>query len=113
MSTKSNAVKPIQGLKAEAGVALAKDINAEMQDVTVVKTIDHLNNPDSEKSWQGYMVRFDNTSAGVPKIVPISAGRLKAIEEEKNIEIFAETSEGFELINFRMGITEGEVHFEA
>ena len=105
-------VKSLKGLKAEAGVALAKDVNAEIQDVTVVKTIDHLNDPKSEKSWQGYMIRFDETKAGVPKVVPISAGRLKAIEEEEKIEIFTETKDGFELINFRMGIKDGEVVFE-
>ena len=112
MKAKVNAVSPLKGLKAEAGVALAKDVNAPVQDVTVVKTIDHLNDASNDKSWQGYMVRFDNTSSGVPKVVPISAGRLKAIEEEKNIEVFNETADGFELINFRMGIEEGEIVFE-
>lgn len=120
MSTNQN-VKSLKGLKATAGNALAKDVNAEIQDVTIVKTIDYLNMTKSERlalgkkedsTWQGYMIRFDETSAGVPKIVPISAGRLKAIEDEEKIEVFTETKDGFELINFRMGIKDGEVVFE-
>lgn len=106
-------VKALKGLEVEAGVALASEITAEIQDVTIMKTIDHKNDPNSEKSWQGYMVRFAETSAGVPKVVPISAGRLLAIQQEKNIEIFAESDAGFELVNFRMGIDEkGGVQFE-
>lgn len=108
-------VKPLKGLEVEAGVALAQDITAPINDVTIMKTIDYKNNPKEGKdsAWQGYMVRFPETSAGVPKVVPISAGRLLAIQEEKNIEVFAETDEGFELVNFRMGIDEkGGVYFE-
>lgn len=112
---KNASVKPLKGLVAEAGVALAKDVNAPIQDAVVVSTIDYKNNPKPGKDsgWQGYMVRFDDTEAGVPKVVPISAGRLKAIEDEKKISIFEETGEGYVLTNTRMGIQDGEVVFEA
>ena len=103
----------LQGVQAEASVALAQDINAPVQDVEVRATIDHKNNPDNDKIWQGFMVHFGNTSAGTAKVVPISAGKLLSIQEESDVEIFAETDEGLELINFRMGIENGSPVFEA
>ena len=106
-------VKALQNVQPEAGVALAQDINAPVQDVEVRKTIDHKNNPDSDKDWQGYMIAFGETSANVPKVVPISAGRLLAIEKESGVQIFTHTDEGLVLSNLRMGIENGSPVFEA
>ena len=111
MATK---VKAIKGLQPEAGVALAQDVNAPVQTVRVVKTIDYKNHPVEGKSdFQGYMMEFANTSAGAAKVVPISARRLlsAAIEAGKQDEVFSETEEGFELICFEIGIEGGNPIF--
>lgn len=121
MATKNAQVKAIKGLVAEAGVALAKDINAEVQQVEVIKTIDYKNMSKDEKtklgkkedaSWQGYMIRFDKTSAGVAKVVPISAGRLLSIQQESGVTVFAEKDGEFTLVNLMMGIKDGNPFFE-
>jgi len=109
-----NSVKAIKGLQPEAGIALAQDVNAEVQSVIVKKTIDYKNNPVEGKSdWQGYMMEFANTSAGVPKVIPISARRLlaAAIEAGKQEEVFAETEDGMELVCFEIGLEGGNPIF--
>src|SRR5688500_3253731 len=110
MKTKN--VLPLNGVEVEAGVALAQDVTAPIQDVEIRKTIDHKNNPSSEKNWQGYMIHFGNTSAGVPKVVPVSAGRLLAIQLESGVSVFTQTEEGLVLTNTRMGIENGSPVFE-
>lgn len=110
----STSVKAIKGLQPEAGVALAQDINAPVQTVRVTKTIDYKNNPvEGKGDFQGFMMEFGNTSAGVPKVVPISARRLlaAAIEAGKTNEVFSETEEGHELICFEIGIEAGNPIF--
>lgn len=110
----STSVKAIKGLQPEAGVALAQDINAPVQTVRVTKTLDYKNNPVEGKSdFQGYMMEFGNTSAGVPKVVPISARRLlsASIEAGKEKEVFAETELGHELICFEIGLKDGNPIF--
>lgn len=107
-------VKAIRGLQPEASVALAQDVNAPVQAVRVTKTIDYKNNPVEGKSdWQGYMMEFNETSSGEPKVVPVSARRLlsAAINAGKRDEVFAETEEGFELICFEIGLEGGNPIF--
>lgn len=106
-----NQIKAMKNIEIEAGVALAKDINAPVQTVEVVKTIDHKNDPTTEKTWQGYMVKFHETSAGTAKVVPISAGRLLSIQDETGVQIFAESDEGMELVNLVFGIEDGNPVF--
>ena len=83
-------VKVLVGILADATVAMAQDVNAEIQDVQVRATIDHKNNPNNEKTWQGYMVYFGECSDGKAHTIPISAGRLLSIQDEDNIPIFTE-----------------------
>lgn len=113
MKDSKKAIVALLGVTVEAAVAMANDVTAPIQDVEIRKTIDHKNNPTSDKNWQGYMVHFGNTSAGVPKVVPISAGRLLAIQLEQGVQIFAQTEEGLVLTNTRMGIENGSPVFEA
>lgn len=102
-----NKVDSIKGLQPKAQVALSNEITAPIQEVEVTKTIDYKNNPKPGKSeWQGYMVKFSETSAGVPKVVPVDAGQLLSLQTETGVQMFEETEEGHELINFNMGINE-------
>ena len=109
-----NNVIALQGVTVEAGTALAKDITAPVQTVEVRKTLDYKNSPKagSDSNWQGYMIHFAETSAGVGKVVPISAGRLLAIQQETNVEVFTTDADGaLELTNFNMGIEDGNPIF--
>jgi hypothetical protein len=109
-----NSVKAIKGLQPEAGTALAQDVNAPVQTVTVKKTIDYKNAPVEGKSdWQGFMMEFAQTSAGLPKVIPVSARRLlaAAIDAGKKDEVFAETADGMELICFEIGLEGGNPIF--
>ena len=108
-----NNVKAMQGITAEATVAMSQDIEAPVQDVEVRATVDHKNNPNKDSEWQGYMVLFNDNSTGSPKVVPISAGRLLAIQNDTGTEVFAESEDGLELTNFRFGIKDGAPVFEA
>ena len=105
-------VKVLPGLTPEAIVAMSDNVSAPVQDVVVKSTIDYLNNPKEGKSaWQGFMIAFANTDKGA-RLVPISAGKLLAIQQETGRSIFEETEDGYVLNNFRMGIAEGQVIFE-
>ena len=108
-----NNVKALKGVAVEAGIALAKEITAPVQTVEVRSTIDYKNNPKAGKTdWQGYMIHFADNSTGVGKVVPISAGRLLAIQQETKVEVFTEDADGaLELTNFNMGIADGNPIF--
>ena len=116
----NQAVKVLPGLTPEAIVASTKEIgNAPVQDVVVKHTVDYLNMSEADKAakgkkgknWQGFLILFAKTDKGA-RTALISAGGLLAIQEEQNIPIFENTEAGYKLINFKMGITEGNVTFE-
>ena len=110
---KNQNVKALSGLQPEAIVAMSDNVSAKIQDVVVKSTIDYLNKPKEGKSaWQGYMVLFADTDKGA-RLVPISAGKLLAIQEESGTPIFENTDDGYVLTNFRMGIEEGNIIFNA
>ena len=105
-------VKVLAGVTPEASVEMAQNVSAPIQDVEVRATVDHKNNPGNDKTWQGYMVYFANCSDDRPHVIPISASRLLAIQEESDVAIFTETEDGLELSNFRFGIENGSPVFE-
>jgi len=109
---KNQNVKVLPGLTPEAIVAMSDAVSAPIQDVVVKSTIDYLNNPKEGKSaWQGFMILFADTDKG-SRLVPISAGKLLAIQEDTGAQIFEEAEEGYVLSNFRMGIEDGVPVFE-
>jgi hypothetical protein len=101
------------GLVPEIGVAFATDVNAAPQDIEVVATIDNKNNPDKPNDWQGYMCLFNDTSAGEPKKVLVSAGRLlRAALDAGRKDVFTEEGDGLKLSCFHFGIEGGNPIFK-
>ena len=101
------------GLEPEIGVAFATDVNAAPQDVEVVATIDNMNNAAKPNDWQGYMILFKDTSAGEPKKVLVSAGRLlRAALDADRKDVFTKEGDGLKLSCFHFGIEGGNPVFK-